>query len=103
MSDDFEIFPFDLTRSNFPAERRALAVTATAAGRCVGVAQWLRLDLDAHTQYENRPTPEAGANGWMHVLYRFRRPLDLTAGQAVQLIVSHNRTAMTVDLAPASA
>jgi tetratricopeptide (TPR) repeat protein len=99
MSEDFEIFAFDLTRSDFRAERRRQAVVAKTTGRCVGVAQWLRLDLDACSQYENRPSPQAGANGWMHVLYRFRRPMDLEAGQAVQLIFSHNRTSMTVDLA----
>ena len=99
LSDDFEIFAFDLTQTSFTAERRALTVTATRPGRCVGVAQWLRLDLDAETTYENRPTAEAGANGWMHVLYRFAAPVELKAGDEVRLLASHNRTAMTVALA----
>ena len=99
LSDDFEIFAFDLTQMTFPTERREIAVTATAAGRCVGVAQWLRLDMDGVATYENRPSGDAGANGWMHVLYRFDEPLDVTAGQIVRLRAGHNRTAMTIGLA----
>lgn len=99
LSDDFEIFAFDLMQAAFPAERRELVVTATRAGRCVGVAQWLKLKLDAEATYENRPARDAGANGWMHVLYRFSRPLDLEAGDHVRLIAGHSRTAMTVALA----
>ena len=101
LSDDFEIFAFDLTQASFPAERRSLSVTAIRSGRCVGVAQWLRLDLDELTTYENRPTVDAGANGWMHVLYRFREPLELQAGDVVDLVAGHSRTSMTIALAAA--
>jgi Tfp pilus assembly protein PilF len=99
LSDDFELLSFDLTQLNFPPERRVLTVTAISDGRCVGAAQWLRLDLDSETTYENRPNIGAGPNGWMHVLYRFRDPIDLKAGETVRLLACHNRTAMTVALA----
>lgn len=98
LSEDFDIFSFDLTRTHFPAERQTISVTARA-GRCVGVAQWLRLDLDSQTTYENRPTADAGANGWMHVIYRFPEPIDLAEGQEVRLLASHTRTDMTIALA----
>lgn len=98
LSDDFEIFAFDLTQRTFTPERRRLTVRATRSGRCVGVAQWLWLDMDGQTTYENRPNADAGANGWMHVLYRFDRPLWLEAGGEVTLLASHSRTAMTVAL-----
>ena len=99
LSDDFEIFAFDLTQTLFPGERRAITVKATRAGRCVGVAQWLRLIMDAHTTYENRPHEDAGSNGWMHVLYRFREPLELQPADEVRLVAGHSRTTMTVALA----
>ena len=98
LSDDFEILTFDLTQPNFPAERRTITVTASRAGRCVGVAQWLRLDLDAETTYENRPRTGMGPSGWMHVIYRFKESIDLRAGDQVCLVAGHNRTAMTVAL-----
>ena len=83
---------------HFPAERRTITVTASRAGRCVGVAQWLRLDLDAETTYENRPRTGMGPSGWMHVIYRFKESIDLRAGDQVCLVAGHNRTAMTVAL-----
>jgi type II protein arginine methyltransferase len=100
LSDDFEIFRFDLMQSSFPAERRPLTVTARHAGRCVGVAQWLRLELDAETTYENHPNAGAIASGWMHVIYRFPEAIELAAGDEVNLIANHTRTDMTVALAP---
>jgi tetratricopeptide (TPR) repeat protein len=100
LSDDFEIFRFDLTQPRFASERRTIDVPVRQAGRCIGVAQWLRLQLDEDTSYENRPRPGAGANGWMHVLYRFREPIAVEPGTVLRLLASHNRTAMTVALAP---
>ena len=99
LSDDFDIFSFDLRDKHFPAERKLIAVKANTAGRCIGVAQWLKLDLDEETTYENRPAEDAGANGWMHLVYRFPEPIELEAGQEVRLIASHTRTDMTVALA----
>src|SRR5271156_392932 len=43
LSDDFEIFRFDLSRLHFPAERRVIEVPVRQAGRCIGIAQWLDL------------------------------------------------------------
>ena len=102
LSDDFEILSFDLMQSHFPPERHEIEITVSASGRCVGVAQWLRLDLDEETSYENRPEPSAGANGWMHVVHRFAQPIELRAGDEVRLIASHTRTNMTVALAALS-
>lgn len=103
LSDDFEILSFDLTQSYFPPERREIAATVRVSGRCIGVAQWLRLDLDSETTYENRPEVNAGANGWMHVIHRFPEPVDLVAGEQVLLIASHTRTNMSVALASRAA
>jgi type II protein arginine methyltransferase len=99
LSEDFEIFDFDLVQSSFAPERRTFTITATRSGRCVGVAQWLWLRMDEETTYENRPQATAGANGWMHVVYRFPRPVELKAGDQVHLLASHGKTAMTVTLA----
>lgn len=96
LSDDFDILSFDLMRAATPPERRQLVVTARRAGRCIGVAQWIQLDLDDEISYENRPTPEAGANGWMHIVYRFPEPMNLKEGDQVRLIANHTATELTV-------
>jgi type II protein arginine methyltransferase len=98
LSDPFEIFGFDLADGRFPAERRPLLVEATSEGRCIGVAQWIRLELDAQSVYENRPTAEAGANGWMHVIYPFIRPVEVKPGDLVPLVAGHNRAEIVVGL-----
>ena len=100
LSADFEIFAFDLMQTWFAPQRKVIEVAVTQAGRCVGVAQWLNLQLDAESNYENRPRASAGANGWMHVLYRFDRPMDLKVGDTVRLAAGHSRTSMTI--APAT-
>lgn len=71
---------------------------AMAAGRCVGVAQWIRLDFDQTVSYDNRPTEAAGSNGWMHVIHRFARPVDVSAGTVAPLALSHNRTNIAIGL-----
>lgn len=96
LSQPFEIFGFDLSVRRFPAERRRFQVEATAEGRCVGVAQWIRLELDAENTYENQPTAQAAANGWMHVLYRFARPVDVRPGDHVALVAAHNRAEIVI-------
>jgi tetratricopeptide (TPR) repeat protein len=98
LSCDFEIFSFDLSDKQFPAHRKTVQIEATAAGRCVGVAQWIRLDLDQTVSYDNRPTEAAGSNGWMHVVHRFARPVDVSAGTVVSLALSHNRTNIAIGL-----
>jgi hypothetical protein len=35
---------------------------------------------------------------WMHVLYRFHKPVELNVGDEVHLLASHTRTSMTVAL-----
>jgi hypothetical protein len=77
---------------------RRMAIKATKAGICVGVAQWLMLELDAETRYANRPSPEAGSNGWTHIVYRFQKALALKEGDIVRLIVRHDREQISVDL-----
>ena len=79
---------------------RRVSVKVTRPGVCFGVAQWIRLELDHATRYENRPIPNAPPNGhWSHVVYRFPKPLPVQAGDVVELLVRSYRTQITVELA----
>ncbi|HEY1928556.1 MAG TPA: hypothetical protein VGG92_13900 [Caulobacteraceae bacterium] len=102
LSDDFEIFGFDLKGRQFPPERRRQTVRATGTGRCVGVAQWIRLEMDEVSVYENRPSSSAGSNGWMHVVYRFARAIEVSPGDSLVLVFSHNRANIAVGLGDAA-
>ena len=47
LSDDIELMRFDLRDKRFPMGGVRLALKATRHGVCVGVAQWIKLELDA--------------------------------------------------------
>jgi type II protein arginine methyltransferase len=96
LSDDFEVFRFDLTRPPNPTATREIDVVATRPGRCFGVVQWIRLDLGAGLLYENRPGPNATIDGWGHMLHHFSRPIWLNAGDRLRLMAQHNRDTLMI-------
>ena len=99
LSNDVELMRFDLREANFPMASRRVNVEVKKPGVALGVVQWIKLELDAQTQYENRPSPGAPFNGhWTHVIYRFPKPITVAPGDLVPLGVRHYRTQITVDL-----
>jgi type II protein arginine methyltransferase len=99
LSDDCELMRFDLRQKRFPAGGVRLALTATRHGVCVGVAQWIKLTLDAQTTYENRPTGQGDYNGhWTHIVHRFPRPVTVAPGDIVPVLFRHDRTQIGIDL-----
>jgi Tfp pilus assembly protein PilF len=95
LSDDFEVFRFDLMRPPPQPENRVIEVVATRSGRCFGVVQWLRLELVDDLAYENRP-PSAPLDGWYQMLHRFAEPIRLLAGDRVLLAAQHNRLTLLI-------
>jgi hypothetical protein len=99
MSNDAELMRFDLREASFPMANRRVNIEVKRAGVCLGVVQWIKLELDAQSQYENRPSPNAPFNGhWTQVVYRFPKPLNVVAGDLVPINVRHYRTQISVDL-----
>jgi len=104
LSAPVELFRFDLAHSaHFPAEKRQVQLVATANGVCQGVVQWLRLELCAGVDFENRPgTAEAASSRhWQPVFYPFAKPVSVVAGRTLTLRASHNRVGMHVVLVDA--
>ena len=99
LSDDMEFLRFDFKARSFPMAKRPMRVTATKAGLCVGVAQWIRIDLDSEARYENRPAPGVAHNGhWTHLLHRFPRLVPVQPGDIVSIVVRHDRSQVNIDL-----
>ncbi len=99
LSDDFELLRFEMKSTTYPMGSRPLTITATRAGVCAGVAQWIRLELDAHNRYENRPSSEGDSNGhWTQILYRFPKLVHVERGDNLRLMVRHDRKQIFVDL-----
>jgi len=102
LSDDLELIHFDLTGKSGPMAPRELRheVEVTRTGLCIGVGQWLRLDLDGITSYENRPDPETESPGaWTHMVYRFQKPRFVHPGDRLTLLTRCSRVQIRVELA----
>jgi type II protein arginine methyltransferase len=99
LSDDIELMRFDLKEKRFPAGSVPLALKATHHGVCAGIAQWIKLELDAHATYENRPSPHAGFNNhWTHIVHRFPRLVTVAPGDVVPVLFRHDRTQIGIEL-----
>lgn len=93
-SEAADLFSFDFSAGGrFPGSRNQLDLTADGAVN--GVVQWIRLQLDSETCYENRPGP-GEASCWGCLFYPFADPLDRVAGSAVRIHASHNRNQLQI-------
>ena len=94
LSDGIEAFNFDFEGENsFPAQSKSLSITATRAGRCYGLVQWMRLDMtgDKKVMFENHPSQTSKVSNWQQCAYLFDSLIELEAGQIVLINAAHNR------------
>lgn len=92
LSEEIEAFRFDFqTDAWFPGETKHLHIPIVTPGRCYGVIQWIRLQLDAATRFENHPAEPSPVSNWQHCTYIFAEPIDVKPGQIVLISASHNR------------
>jgi hypothetical protein len=99
LSDDTELLRFDFHQRNFPTQNVPKWLTATKSGLCVGIIQWIRIELDSETHYENRPGPEYDKTHWVALIRRFPRLVPVQPGDVVPIVVRHDRRRVLVDLA----
>jgi len=97
LSGDVELLRFDLIRQHFPMGGRELEMVAVRDGFCVGIAQWIQLELDGGNRYRNRPVPGGHNTHWPNIVYRFPKPLMLRPGDRVRLIARHDRAEINLD------
>ena len=101
LSEEFEFFTFDLRNRHFPAASRPLEIAVTGTGMASVVVQWIHLDLDGVSCYENRPAADARpADHWTQILYRFPQPFAVKAGEVVRLDIGHARDQFWFDHHP---
>ncbi|MFA6311521.1 MAG: tetratricopeptide repeat protein [Sterolibacterium sp.] len=92
LSKEIEAFRFDFQHDScFPGETKTLHIPLVAPGRCYGLIQWIRLQLDAATRFENHPAEPSPVSNWQHCTYIFAEPVDVKPGQIVLISASHNR------------
>ncbi|MCC6473881.1 MAG: tetratricopeptide repeat protein [Burkholderiales bacterium] len=92
LCDGIEAFRLDFERDDFfPPERRLLRIPVRSGGRCQGIVQWIRLEMDPHNRFENHPAAKTTGSGWEHIAYVLESPLELSPGQTVLVAAAHNR------------
>lgn len=94
-SEAADLFVFDFASAQYCAPSQAALVCRSAGGPVNGIAQWLVLELDEVTRYENRPAP--GANScWSVILHPLARTVDTVAGQEFRIFGSHDRRNLAI-------
>jgi hypothetical protein len=93
LTDDTTAFFFDFQETErIPrADRKILEMEVHTAGRCCGIIQWLRLEMDATLVFENHPNMKNPASGWQHCVFVFPTPIDVLPGQVALVSATHNR------------
>ena len=99
LSQDAELIRFDFRDLHFAGGERRLQLRATADGICAGVVQWIHLQLDAATSYENRPSPQNEFAGhWSHIIHRFPKPVPVKQGDTLSILFRHDRSQIAIRL-----
>jgi predicted nicotinamide N-methyase len=94
-SEAADLFVFDFASARYCAPSQVSLMRRSAGGPVNGIAQWLALELDEITRYENRPAP--GANSCWGVLFHpFTQTVDTFAGQDFCIFGSHDRQSLTI-------
>ena len=97
LSDDIEVFRFDLDQELPKPEQRDIACQAREDGLCIGVLQWVRLYMDAETVFENRPADRFAPSAWRQRLFPFAEPVVVKKGEQVEFRASHNIASLAFD------
>ena len=84
LSDSEDAFHINLYDSKqITKSEKILSLKVTESGLCLGVIQWLRVNLFDSIEYEN--TPGETASHWPTPIYLFDQPLEVTAGQILEV------------------
>jgi type III protein arginine methyltransferase len=94
LSDGLAAFSFDFEGENyFPAQSKSLHILVKTAGRCYGLVQWIKLDMngDQKVLFENHPSQTSKVSNWQQCAYLFDAPIEVKVGQVVVVNAAHNR------------
>jgi len=95
LSEPADLLTFDFASGGpFPAGRAFLSLTSQGAAS--GVAQWVRLTVDADAEYENHPATHAVTSNWAVLFYPFAEGLRCKAGDRIKVFGSHDRKSLRI-------
>lgn len=95
LSEPADLFGFDFT-SGGPFRPQRTKLDLRAADRAVnGIVQWIHLQLDDLTDYENDPSP-GESSCWACLFYPLERELEAREGRLVTVHGAHNRRSLRI-------
>jgi type II protein arginine methyltransferase len=94
------LFVFDFGARQFCAPARASVTCVATGGRVNGIAQWIALDMDQDTRYENHPAPDT-TSCWAVQFYPLPRTIDASPEQEIRVFGSHDRHQVSIWCDPA--
>ena len=94
-SEAADLFVFDFASAQYRAPARAQVGCVSLGGPVNGVVQWIALQLDELTRYENRPAPGATSH-WRARFHPFAQAIDTAAGDGFRIQGSHDRRSLTI-------
>jgi type II protein arginine methyltransferase len=78
-----DLFRFDFQAGRDFPEARICVELEAAGGPANGIAQWIRLELDSETDYEN--APGGGASHWAVSFHPFDEEIDPSGGSRIKI------------------
>jgi len=94
LTEGVEAFRFDFAQDSFfPSEGKTLRLPITAPGRCLGIIQWIRLEMGNELTFENHPVVKTPASSWQSCVHVFAAPLHLEANEVAVVSAFHDRLA----------
>lgn len=93
LTDECSVFAFDFEGTDrFPAhEEKKLEVVVRKGGRCCGIVQWIRLEMDDRVVFENHPAGTNPASGWQLCLYVLPEVVEVQPGRIAGIRAIHDR------------
>jgi tetratricopeptide (TPR) repeat protein len=92
--DAFKIDLYDVRKVE--KEEKNVCLKANESGLCLGVVQWLRVQLFKDIEYENNPVEIA--SHWPTPIYLFDNPVEVAAGQVLEIRAALFENAVWFDL-----
>ncbi len=89
-SEPTDLFVFDFVSTRYCAPAQTSVVLRSTGGEVSGIAQWIALDLDEVTRYENRPGL-AVQSAWFPLFYPLPQSIHTTTGQEIRMFGAHDR------------
>lgn len=92
LTEDIEAFRFDFEKdSSFPDQEKTLRIPVKTPGRCLGIIQWIRLEMGKDLVFENHPSATAATSSWHYCVTLLPSPVQLAVHQVAVISAAHDR------------